>query len=86
MLAYLSQHPINESMDLGLESFVLKSGDSLAQGSIYEIVINEDNHRMVMSEKITEVAAPTKVSYELNNDVLNRNLHFYLKEILPRLR
>lgn len=60
----------------GLESFVLKSGDSLALGSIYEIVVNDDGHRMAMSEKIIEVAAPARVSYELNNDVLKSEFTF----------
>ncbi len=60
----------------GLESLTLKSGDSLAVGSLYEIVVNDDGHRMVMSEKIIEVRAPTKVSYELNNDVLKSKFSF----------
>lgn len=60
----------------GFESLTLKSGDSLAVGSVYEIVIIDDGHRMVMSEALTEVNAPTKVSYELNNDVLRSEYSF----------
>src|SRR5258707_2183235 len=60
----------------GLESLTLKSGDSLAVGSLYEIVVNDDGHRMVMSEKIIEVRAPTKAAYELNNDGLKSKFSF----------
>lgn len=49
----------------GFESLTLKSGDSLATGSQYEIVVTDDGHRMVMSEKITAINPPTKVSYDL---------------------
>lgn len=60
----------------GFESLTLKSGDSLAVGSLYEIVVTDEDHRMVMSEKIIEVNAPTKVLYELNNDVLKSEFAF----------
>jgi len=60
----------------GFESLTLKSGKQLADGSMYEIIITDDGHRMVMSEKIIEVKAPTKVTYELNNDVLKSEFSF----------
>src|SRR5258706_13545271 len=60
----------------GFESLSLKSGDPLAAGSRYEIVVNDHNKRMVMSEKIIEVTAPSKISYELNNDVLKSEFSF----------
>jgi uncharacterized protein YndB with AHSA1/START domain len=60
----------------GFKSLTLKNGEPLSSGSLYEIVITEDDHRMVMSEKIIEVNAPTKVSYELNNDVLKSEFSF----------
>ena len=60
----------------GFESLTLKSGEQLAKGSTYEIIITDDGHRMVMSEKIIEVNAPTKVVYELNNDVLRSEFSF----------
>jgi carbon monoxide dehydrogenase subunit G len=60
----------------GFESLTLKSGDSLAVGSVYEITVTDDGHRMVMSEKLTEVNAPTRVSYQLNNDVLKSEYSF----------
>ena len=60
----------------GFESLTLKSGEQLAAGSTYEIVVTDDGHRMVMNEKILEVNAPTKVSYELNNDVLKSEFSF----------
>lgn len=58
------------------ESLTLKSGEHLTLGSTYEIVITDDDHRMVMNEKIIEVNAPTKVTYELNNDVLKSEFSF----------
>lgn len=60
----------------GFESLTLKSGDSLKVGSVYEIVVTDSDHRMVMSEKITEVNAPKKISYQLNNDVLRSDFSF----------
>ncbi len=66
---------MNRWMD-GFESLTLKSGDSLAVGSQYEIVVNGHDKRMTMSEKIIDVNAPTKVSYELNNDVLKSEFTF----------
>lgn len=60
----------------GFESLTLKSGDQLTEGSTYEIIITDDGHRMVMNEKIIEVSAPTKVAYELNNDVLKSEFSF----------
>jgi len=60
----------------GFESLTLKSGELLATGSTYEIVVTDDGHRMVMNEKIIEVSAPTKISYELNNDVLKSEFSF----------
>ena len=60
----------------GFESLTLKSGEQLAKGSTYEIIITDDGHRMVMNEKIIEVNAPSKVSYELNNDVLKSEFSF----------
>lgn len=63
----------------GFESLTLKGGDSLAVGSQYEIIITEDDHRMVMSEQITEVNAPSKISYELNNDVLKSEFSYSFK-------
>lgn len=60
----------------GFESLTLKSGEPLAPGSLYEIVINDEGHRMVMSEKIIAVNAPARISYELNNDVLKSEFSF----------
>jgi uncharacterized protein YndB with AHSA1/START domain len=60
----------------GFESLKLKSGDSLTLGSQYEIVVHGHDKRMTMSEKIIEVNAPTKVSYELKNDVLKSEFTF----------
>lgn len=60
----------------GFESLTLKSGDSLYVGSVYEIVVTDGDHRMVMSEKITEVKAPQKISYQLDNDVLKSEFSF----------
>ncbi|GHN00849.1 hypothetical protein WSM22_23380 [Cytophagales bacterium WSM2-2] len=60
----------------GFESLTLKKGDSLTLGSQYEIVINDGSEQMVMNERITELAAPSKVSYELNNDVLKSESTF----------
>jgi hypothetical protein len=60
----------------GFESLTLKNGDSLAAGSTYEIVVTDDGHRMVMNEKIIDVTAPTRVSYELTNDVLKSEFSF----------
>ena len=60
----------------GFESLSLKSGEPRTAGSQYEIVVNDHNKRMVMSEKIIEINAPTKVSYELNNDVLKSEFSF----------
>src|SRR5258706_1446182 len=67
----------------GFESLTLKSGDSLATGSQYEIVITDDGHRMVMSEKITAINTPTKVSYELDNDVLKSEFSFSFEGSSP---
>lgn len=67
----------------GFESLTLKGGDSLAVGSQYEIIITEDDHRMVMSEKITEVNAPSRVSYELNNDVLKSEFSYSFEGTSP---
>ena len=67
----------------GFESLTLKSGDSLATGSQYEIVITDDGHRMEMSEKITAINPPTKVSYELDNDVLKSEFSFSFEGSLP---
>src|SRR6478736_310561 len=47
----------------GFESLTLKTGEQLANGSTYEIIITDDGHRMVMNEKIIEVNAPTKIAY-----------------------
>ena len=60
----------------GFESLTLKNGETLSEGSTYEMVITDDGHRMVMSEKIIEVNAPTKISFELNNDVLRSEFSF----------
>src|SRR5258706_14294988 len=60
----------------GFESLMLKTGDSLAIGSQYEIIVHGHDKRMVMSETITEINAPAKVSYELNNDVLKTEFTF----------
>ena len=60
----------------GFESLTLKKGDSMTVGSQYEIVMNGHDKRMVMNETITEINAPTKVSYELNNDVLKSEFTF----------
>lgn len=60
----------------GFESLTLKSGEPLTTGSIYEIVVTDDSHRMVMSEKILKVRTPTMISYELNNDVLKSEFSF----------
>lgn len=60
----------------GFESLSLKKGDSLTVGSQYEIVIYGHDKRMVMNETITEINAPVKVSYELNNDVLKSEMTF----------
>jgi len=60
----------------GFESLTLKKGETLSAGSTYEIVITDDGHRMVMSEKIIDVSAPTKIVYELNNDVLKSEFSF----------
>src|SRR5882724_612658 len=67
-VVYHDTKKMNEWLE-GFESLTLKSGEPLAAGSTYEIVVTDDGHRMVMNEKIIEVNAPTKVSYELNNDV-----------------
>ncbi|HTH54461.1 MAG TPA: SRPBCC family protein [Cyclobacteriaceae bacterium] len=60
----------------GFESLTLISGDSLAVGSLYEIVVTDDGHRMVMTEKLTEVNAPMRISYELKNEVLTSEYTF----------
>ena len=60
----------------GFESLTLKSGDSLTAGSMYEIIINDGGERMVMNEKIVDVNAPTKITYELTNDVLKSEFSF----------
>jgi hypothetical protein len=60
----------------GFESLTLKKGEYLSSGSTYEIIVNDDGHRMVMAEKIIEINVPSKVSYELNNDVLNSEYSF----------
>lgn len=65
----------------GFESLTLKSGEQLTLGSTYEIVITDDGHRMVMNEKIIEVNAPTKVTYELNNDALKSEFSFSFEGI-----
>lgn len=60
----------------GFESITLKSGDSLAVGSVYEIAVRDGNNRMVMSERITDIKTPAKISYELTNDVLKSEFSF----------
>jgi len=60
----------------GFESLTLIKGDSLTIGSQYEIVIFGHDKRMVMNETITEINAPTKISYELINDVLKSEMTF----------
>jgi len=73
--AYHDTKKMREWLD-GFESLTLKNGELLANGSTYEIVITDDGHRMIMNEKIIEVNAPTKVTYELNNDVLKSEFSF----------
>ncbi len=60
----------------GFESLVLKSGEPLKAGSQYEIIVIDHNEKIVMSEIITKVNAPTSISYELNNDVLKSEYTF----------
>jgi hypothetical protein len=60
----------------GFESLSLKSGDSLAVGSTYEIVVNGHGKRMVMIEMLTEINAPSKISYQLTNNVLKTEFTF----------
>ncbi len=60
----------------GFESLTLKSGEPLSPGSTYEIIVTDDGHRMVMNEKAIEVSPPTKISYQLNNDVLKSEFSF----------
>ena len=67
----------------GFESLTLKSGDSLTVGAVYEIVVTEDDNRMVMTEKITELNAPRKVSYLLDNDVLRSEFSFSFDGTAP---
>lgn len=66
---------MSEWMD-GFESLTLKNGEPMTPGSLYEIVVNDHNKRIVMSEKLIEVNAPTRVSYELNNEVLKSESSF----------
>ena len=61
------------------ESLTLKSGEPLSTGSMYELVVNDEGHRMVMSEKIKEVTAPVSASFELDNDVLKSEYSFAFK-------
>ena len=65
----------------GFESLTLKSGELLSPGSMYEIVVNDKGRRMVMSEKIMEIIAPNKISYELNNDVSRSEFSFSFEGI-----
>jgi carbon monoxide dehydrogenase subunit G len=60
----------------GFESISLKSGEHLVVGSTYEIIINSDNERMVMLEKLLQIKAPEKVTYQLDNDVLKSEYIF----------
>ena len=60
----------------GFESLTLKGGVLLSPGSTYEIIINENGHRMIMTEKIVEVSVPNRIVYELNNDVLKSEFSY----------
>lgn len=64
---------------MGFESLTLKAGEPMQAGSTYEIVINDHDKRMVMSETIKEVNAPTLISCELTNDVLKSEYSFSFK-------
>ncbi len=66
---------MSEWMD-GFESLTLKSGEHLAVGSNYEIIINSDNKRMVMQEQLLQIKAPEKITYQLDNDVLKSEYSF----------
>ena len=81
-IIYHDTKRMSEWLD-GFESLTLKSGEQLALGSTYEIVVTDDGHRMVMNQKIIEVSAPTKVSYELNNDVLKSEFSFSFEGTSP---
>jgi hypothetical protein len=60
----------------GFESLSLKSGEHLAVGSMYEIVINSDNERMVMQEQLLQIKTPETITYQLDNDVLKSEYTF----------
>ena len=54
----------------GFQSITLKKNEPMQPGSEYELIVTDDGHRMVMAEKIIDIHAPDKVTYEINNDVL----------------
>lgn len=60
----------------GFESISLKSGEHLVVGSTYEIIVNSDNERIVMQEKLLQIKAPEKITYQLDNDVLKSEYIF----------
>ena len=59
----------------GFESFKRIQGDSLTPGTVYELVLVQDK-RMVMTEKVMEVNKPSRIAFQLTNEVLQSDYRF----------
>ncbi len=60
----------------GFESLTLKSGQINQPGAVFEIIIQDPDKRYVMSEQLKTYEPPTKIVYELTNDVLKSEYEF----------
>lgn len=63
----------------GFESLTLKRGEHMQPGSVYEIIINDEDQRYVMSERITEISPPAKIAYVLDNEVLRSEFSYHFE-------
>lgn len=65
-----------KSWNAGFVSLKLKKGEYKKVGSIYELVMEDKNERMVMTETIMQIDSPREISYLLTNDVLESQFSY----------
>ena len=76
----LDSNTMSKWMD-GYESLKITQGEHLTPGGTYELIINSDGERMVMSQVIIAIDAPSLIQYELTNDVMLSDYTYSLSEL-----
>lgn len=65
-----------KSWNASFKSLTLKEGTYFQPGSTYELIMKDGEEQMVMTETITSIDPPRKVSYAMTNDVLQSEFSY----------